>query len=166
MNDVFTDGLRCALRPIRRQCGRWVAIAWLMSAGGCASTPMLNSELFNALTPTNQVLTAGTTWRVTAIDGRAVSSANAPTMRVSRVDRLTGNTPCNAFVADLSGDGDAVQVAQPALTRRHCGHQAAALETQFLAALTAAVATVDNGDASITLRDGDNRERLRLAPFS
>ena len=78
MNDVFTDGLRCALRPIRRQCGRWVAIVWLMSAGGCASTPMLNSELFNALTPTNQVLTAGTTWRVTAIDGRAVSSAKTP----------------------------------------------------------------------------------------
>ena len=165
MNDVVTDGLRRALHPIRGKCGQWITLAWLLSAGGCASIT-LNSGLFNTLMPTNDVLTVGSTWRVAAIDGRTLHAADAPLMRVSRVDRLTGSTPCNAFVADLSGDGDAVRIEQPALTRRHCGQQAAAVETQLLSAMTAVVSTADNGDASITLRDADNRARLRLVPLS
>lgn len=78
----------------------------------------------------------GTTWRLSAIDGRS-PDPDLPLVRLNVLPaRLEGSAGCNWYTAWLEEHADAVLVSHLAATRRDCFHpRIMDLEARYLAVL-------------------------------
>jgi heat shock protein HslJ len=90
--------------------------------------------------PTPGAALRGTEWRVVEIDGeRLVVERNRqlPALTLDDDGRFSGSTGCNRVSGTYQLDADGLRLAPGAVTRMHCGEEAAAIEARFLSALAA-----------------------------
>jgi heat shock protein HslJ/uncharacterized lipoprotein NlpE involved in copper resistance len=170
-DDLVSTEMACA-EPVMQQASAFTAA--LMAASGVrrtADTLQLVDANGSALAQFagHAPALAGSSWQVVALNnGReAVESVPAGielTITFGADGRATGSAGCNRFTAAYRADGDALAIARPALTRRHCSAPEGVMvvEAAFVAALET-VATVQRAGRRLELRAADGALALALA---
>ena len=109
---------------------------------------------------------AGTSWNVSHVDGKPVTTSPAPTVDFSAGTpaQVSGTGGCNQYTGAFTQDGANLTVTNLAITSMACLDDAVATqEGSFTQALTAA-ATFTGDATGIVISDKTGTERLRLTP--
>ena len=78
----------------------------------------------------------GADWTLTALDGKAVTTARPPTLSVTMAGAMAGFSGCNRYFGQLMFAGQAeVTASRIGMTRMVCPQEAMALESAFTRAL-------------------------------
>lgn len=103
----------------------------------------------------------GTTWRLSAIDGRS-PDPDLPLVRLNvRPARLEGSAGCNWYTAWLDRHGDGLAVSHLAATRRDCIHpRIMDLEARYLTYLENFRVYRWTGDALALMADTSEKDWL------
>ncbi|RIA45879.1 heat shock protein HslJ [Hephaestia caeni] len=104
---------------------------------------------------------AGTSWTITAIDGRSVRLDRPANVEFTR-DRMQGSAGCNRFSGDYQERRDTLIAGQLAVTRMMCQGNAMTVENRFLKILGGPV-TVQQRGQTLTLTSREGSVTLRKA---
>jgi heat shock protein HslJ len=104
---------------------------------------------------------AGSRWLLVELPGADTASGIRQTLEFPEPGRIAGNGGCNRFGGEARLDGDRLAVSQLVTTRRACAPEAMALESRYLAALSAAEKVVAEGKA-LSLHSGASAAPLRF----
>ncbi len=111
----------------RRSPTRAVVLALILCAtaalfGACRSGPP-------ALDPSEEL--PGTSWRLIAMDGRALEHYALPTIAFS-AEGISGDTGCNRYSGELELDDNSIKIGTIGMTKRACPPPIMDREARFL----------------------------------
>jgi heat shock protein HslJ len=95
-------------------------------------------------------------------DGSLPVAGVAVTLAVHGAE-VAGQAPCNRYSGSITIDGDTIALGPMAQTRMSCGEERDALETRYLAALSAVTGSTLGGDI-LTLSGDEVSLRFTLLP--
>jgi len=105
---------------------------------------------------------AGTSW---SLDD-AVEAASVPTLDFSTDGKVSGSTGCNRFAGTFTQNGDELSIALGPMTRAACVSEAATGQEQKIITALGEVRAAQQGDGTLTLRDGEGKDLLTYSTVS
>ena len=149
---------RCAAAcgtACRRGRGDLMRKLWLASLGIVAVLTACSSTTPAGPAATPAPTLEGTSWTVTAINGTAPITGNAPTMEFTDA-AVTGSASCNRYNAAFTQDGSKVTITPGVTTAMACGADVMSQEHAFTVALTQVSGARTTGEGA-ELTDGAER---------
>jgi len=134
---------------------------WLASLGIVAVLTACSSTTPAGPAATPAPTLEGTSWTVTAINGTAPITGNAPTMEFTDA-AVTGSASCNRYNAAFTQDGSKVTITPGVTTQMACGADVMTQEHAFTVALTQVSGARTNGEGA-ELTDSAGKAVLSLA---
>ena len=134
---------------------------WLASLGIVAVLTACSSTTPAGPAATPAPTLEGTSWTVTAINGTAPITGNAPTMEFTDA-AVTGSASCNRYNAAFTQDGSKVTITPGVTTAMACGADVMSQEHAFTVALTQVSGARTTGEGA-ELTDGAGTAVLSLA---
>ena len=135
------------------------ALPLLLAVAGCGSAATTSPSV-RASTGVPPEAVAGS-WQLIQIGEAAIDAMAIPTLEITETGAASGSAGCNQFSGTVVVSPDEIRFGELATTKMACADPANALESRYLAALSAARTWMFDGDGNLVIEGG---ERLVYQP--